>query len=107
MKKRTFRIDCTNSKLCQKLHKILALFINNAFPSNGSDCAQATRDSLLELSEKIKSSSESHEINKRQRPLLKTAITWYFEEVEVSDTDQQQALLLLIAKRKKANPCPK
>ncbi len=104
MKKRTFSIDCANSELCQKLYKILALFINNAFPPSGSDCAQATRDSLLELSEKIKNSSENCEINKRQRPLLKTAIVWYFEEVEVSDTDQQQTLLLLIAKRKKANP---
>lgn len=103
MKKRTFSLDCTNRKLCQKLHKILTLFINNAFPPNGSDCAQATRDSLLELSEKI-NSNENCEINKRQRPLLKTAITWYFEEVEVGDADQQKSLLLLIAKRKKAKP---
>ncbi|MCK5918306.1 MAG: hypothetical protein KAG34_07760 [Cocleimonas sp.] len=100
MKKRTFSIDCTNNKLCPKLHKVLTLFINNAFPPNGSDCAQATRSSLLELSEKIKRDTNSCEISARQRPLLKTAIIWYFDEIEVSN-NQRQALLLLIAKQKK------
>ncbi|MCK5810706.1 MAG: hypothetical protein KAH00_06425 [Cocleimonas sp.] len=99
MKKRTFNIDCTRKEPCQKLYKILTLFINTAFPPNGSDCAQATRASLLVLCDKIKNSSHICEMNKRQRPLLKTAITWYFETVEVSENSQQQALLLLIAKR--------
>jgi hypothetical protein len=99
MKKRTFNIDCTHTESCQKLYKILTLFIHSAFPPNGSDCAQATRESLLGLCDKIKNSGDICEINKRQRPLLKTAITWYFEEIEVSDNSQQQALLLLIAKR--------
>jgi hypothetical protein len=99
MKKRTFSIDCTNEKKsCQLLHTVLTAFIDIAFPPNGSECAQATRSSLLELSLLIKTSDGLCGISTRQRPLLKTAINWYFEEVAVGNKDQQQVLLLLIKK---------
>lgn len=98
MKKRTFFIDCaTENEQCQMLYKLLILFIDAAFPPNGSECAQATRASLLALSSYIKASDGTCEISTRQRPLLKTAIRWYFEEIE-SNNQQQQALLLLIKK---------
>lgn len=103
MKKRTFTIDCSSTSSnssCFELQRILIQFIDTAFPPNGSDCAQATRSSLLELTEVIKNSTDDCTINTRLRPLLKTAITWYFEDIE-SNTEKQQALLTLIAKKKK------
>lgn len=100
MKKRTFSIDCSNEKEhCQALHHLLTLFINTAFPPFGSECAQATRESLLELNARIANNRGSCEINTRQRPLLKTAISWYFEEIE-TDKEKQQTLLQFIGKKK-------
>jgi hypothetical protein len=100
MKKRTFFIDCAaENEQCQMLYKLLTLFIDTAFPPNGSECAQATRASLLVLSAYIKASDGVCEISTRQRPLLKTAIRWYFEDVE-SNYNQQQALLLLVKKKR-------
>lgn len=101
MKKRTFSIDCSTKKeLCQVLHHLLTQFIDTAFPPNGSECAQATRSSLHELSLQIMESDGHCEISTRQRPLLKTAIRWYFLEIEVGNNAQETALLRLIAKRK-------
>lgn len=101
MKKRTFSIDCFNEKkLCQTLNDLLTLFINTAFPPSGSECAQATRESLLELNSRIADYKGNCEINTRQRPLLKTAITWYFEEIEKNVTKQQQLLQLISKKRR-------
>ncbi len=101
MKKRTFTINCVNDNdCCKELQHILACFINTAFPPNGSECAQATRSSLEELSHKIAANKPNCEINTRQRPLLKTAINWYFEEVTHNDS-QHHALLNLISKKKK------
>ena len=106
MKKRTFSIDCSsNDKLCQELHNLLTLFINTAFPPLGSECSQATRESLLELNARIANNKENCEVNTRQRPLLKTAISWYFEEIKKSefkkDKSKQQQLLQLISKKKR------
>ena len=101
MRKRTFTIDClTNKTLCLKLQSILENFIDRAFPPNGSECAQATRASLQAFNSKIATSEDNCEINTRQRPLLKTAINWYYEEVSQNEA-QHQALLSLIAKKKK------
>lgn len=100
MKKRTFSIDCSGeNRLCEILHNLLTLFINTAFPPFGSECAQATRESLLILNTKIANNKGRCEINTRQRPLLKTAITWYFDEIENNKTKQKK-LLQLISKKK-------
>ncbi|HIO93301.1 MAG TPA: hypothetical protein EYG68_10740 [Leucothrix mucor] len=101
MRKRTFIIDCSNSNhLCQELRQILKHFVDTAFPANGSECARATRSSLIDLADKILKTSDLHEISTRQRPLLKTAINWYFEEIS-QDSTHHQELLALIAKKKK------
>lgn len=101
MKKRTFSIDCSNeNQYCQELHHLLTFFIDTAFPPFGSECAQATRESLLELTARIANNKGCCEINIRQRPLLKTAITWYFEEIE-NDNEKQQKLLQLIGKKRR------
>ena len=100
MKKRTFTINCTSSNyLCKELQHILECFIDTAFPPNASECAQATRSSLQELSYNISISDGNCEVNTRQRPLLKTAINWYFEDI-TKDDHQYQALLNFIAKKK-------
>jgi hypothetical protein len=64
MKKRTFSIDCSNeNEHCQKLHHLLTLFIHIAFPPFGSACAQATRESLLELNARIVNGTPSKAFN--------------------------------------------
>ena len=52
-----------------------------AYPAGGSECAQATNQTLKELAFNINRSSEKALVlKKRQLPLIKAAIRWYYSE---------------------------
>jgi uncharacterized protein YjhX (UPF0386 family) len=78
------------------LARVLRVYVNSAYPQNGSECSQATRSSLLQLAEKIAVSSGSGQpvtLQKRQLPLIRSAVAWYFSEVQ-SDMEQVREALL-------------
>lgn len=101
MKHKTFVLSCADHA-CQQLAHILQEYAQAAYPPGGSECAQATRESLLQLADTIshaENSAENHAgINSRQRPFLKSAINWYYEDV--IDNPEQHALLLDRLKRR-------
>ena len=56
-------------------------YADAAYPPGGSECAQATHQTLKELAVKISRSHDSAiNLKKRQLPLIKAAIRWYYSE---------------------------
>lgn len=97
MKRKTFVLSCGDNA-CALVATILRDYASAAYPPGGSECAQATRESLLQLADTIGNAEDHATINNRQRPFLKSAINWYYEDV--TDNPQQHALLLERLKRR-------
>ena len=98
MKKRQLHFICTNHA-CEKLAKVLSTYAHAAFPVGGSDCAQATRESLLDMALRLAENKDDvFAINPRQIPMLKSAIKWYFSEVE-DNSHLQMSLLGKLSRR--------
>ena len=80
MKKRVFIFDGTEGK-SEMMVVILKHYADVAFPLGGSECAVASRQGLLDIVQKI-SENEYAEINRRQRPILKSAVNWFYNDSE-------------------------
>ena len=78
MKKRTFIFDGAEGA-GPMLVAILGHYADVAFPLGGSDCAAASREAVQAIVNKIKQ-NERAEINRRQRPMLKSAVKWFYTE---------------------------
>ena len=66
------------------LAQVLRIYADAAYPQGGSECTQATRASLQQLAQQIAETSARHEnlmLSKRQLPLLRSAVEWYFSEI--------------------------
>jgi hypothetical protein len=78
------------------LGQVLRVYTNAAYPRNGSECSQATRAALMQLAEEIALAGEharSVQLQRRQLPTLRTAVEWYFSEVQKEMTPVRDALL--------------
>ena len=78
MKKRTFVFDGSGGA-AQIMISVLNHYANVAYPPGGSDCAATSRQALMELRDKI-SENDYCEISRRQRPILKAAVKWFYIE---------------------------
>jgi len=79
MADKSFAIAVSQSQ-AQKIAEAIAVYAHAAYPVGGSDCAQVSRDALLD-SAKAFSSLEADgivQVRKRQRRPLKAAVDWYF-----------------------------
>lgn len=93
MKKRIFKFD-SSSGAGDTLSNVLQHYASVAFPVGGSDCAAASRQALLALSDKLvgegnEDDGEIIEISTRQRPILKSALTWFYEESVLKNNDDE------------------
>ncbi len=89
MKKRTFIFDGSEGS-AEALAKVLHYYALAAYPDGGSDCAATSRQALQDIVSNIQS-SEFCEISTRQRPILKAAVNWFYQEsglAEQPDTDE-------------------
>jgi len=63
------------------INESLIAYAHAAFPMNGSECTQGSRQALLDIAFKIlNSTSKPFKVKKRLVPLLSDAITWYLTE---------------------------
>lgn len=93
MRKKTFLFDGSEGG-SEMLVLILNHFVDVAFPRGGSDCAAASRQALQNISDKI-SQAELTEIARRQRPILRSAVKWFYTESVYADpNDPMQGKLL-------------
>lgn len=83
MKKRTFIFDGSGGA-AQAMNAVLNHYANVAYPPGGSDCAATSRQAIMEIVDKI-SQDEMCEISRRQRPMLKAAVKWFYTESEYAD----------------------
>ena len=78
------------------LGQVLRVYANTAYPQNGSECSRATRDSLLQLAGRIADAGRQEEpirVQRRQLPMVRSAIEWYFSEVQKGMDHVRDALL--------------
>jgi len=100
MKKRTLNFSCADN-LCENLATVIKYYAHAAFPIGGSECAQATRESLLDMAQRLNVTLEqSIVLNRRQVPMLKSAVKWYFSEVKQDNRLEQRLLKQLQRFRK-------
>jgi hypothetical protein len=83
----------------------LRRYAHAAWPVGGSECAQASRDSLLtfcdELEAELESTRNEISLNKRQRSVYKAALEFHLEHEEfASEHDVYKALHAKINQRK-------
>jgi len=84
MKKRIFFFDGSEGA-AEMMALILKHYTDVAFPIGGSDCAAASREAIQNIADAImlaESKGNTAEINRRQRPMLKSAVKWFFTESE-------------------------
>ncbi len=90
MKKRTFYFDGT-AGAGEMLIAIIEHYASVAFPVGGSDCAAASNEALQGIVIKIRqaqSEGRDAEISRRQRPLLKAAVKWFYSESEYASPNE-------------------
>ena len=84
MRKRTFLFDGSNGA-AEMMVAILNHYANVAFPIGGSECAAASREALQAIAQNISQSNIDDmpvEISRRQRPMLKSAVKWFYTQSE-------------------------
>jgi hypothetical protein len=67
----------------QHLSRAIAAYAHAAFPDGGSECAQVSREALLDIARQCDQHTGGElPLRKRQLGQLRAAVTWYFSEVE-------------------------
>ena len=95
MRSRTFTLKLTQEEAAQ-LAAALSGYATAAFPPGGSECAQVSRETLLESAREIAAqgaSAAGAHLRRRQRTLLKAAVQWYFSEEGPGDPARCAPLL--------------
>ena len=90
VKKRIFHFDGSDGK-AEMMVAILNHYANVAYPIGGSDCASASREALQSIAiniMKAQSEEQNAEISRRQRPILKSAVTWFYTESEYASPNE-------------------
>ncbi len=93
MKKRTFIFDGSDGS-AEMLVLILKHYTQVAYPQGGSDCAAASREALQSIANKIQQ-TEYSEISRRQRPILKSAVKWFYTESQYASPDDAMFNMLI------------
>lgn len=88
MRKKSLQFDCQakspetlgGKPLGAILVDVLQHYAYAAYPVGGSECAQASREAVLTLANNFATCQTKLELRPRQRPLLKSAIQWYYTD---------------------------
>lgn len=70
-----------SSESAQAIAIALKVYADAAYPPGGSECAQASNQTLKDLAIKIYNSpTDPFNIKSRQKPMIKAAVRWYYGE---------------------------
>lgn len=74
----------------ENIAEALKAYATAAYPPGGSECSQATHQTLFDLANKIKILGPDGKLRlkKRQLPVMKTAINWYYSEDKAAENKQ-------------------
>ena len=92
MRKRTFFFDGSDGA-AEMLGLILNHYADIAFPKGGSECAAASREAVLSIVAALQQ-AEFVELSRRQRPMLRSAVKWFYNDSEYSSPSDPMFLIL-------------
>ena len=98
MKSKTFTLRC-NDDQAAALATALQAYANAAYPPGGSECTQVARETLQETSRLIgrdAGGALGAQIRRRQRSIVKAAVSWYFSAEGPGQEAEAQAMLALL-----------
>ena len=93
MRKRTFYFDGSDGA-SEMLVLILNHYADIAFPKGGSDCAAASREAMLRIVATLQQAKEV-ELSRRQRPILSSAVKWFYTDSEYANPNDPLFMSLL------------
>jgi len=69
-------------QVAEQIAQAISSYAYAAYPPGGSECAQASHQSLLDIADKVYQSSFGAELilKKRQLPMVKSAINWFYSD---------------------------
>ncbi len=74
----------------------IRVYADAAYPPGGSECAQATNQTLKDLAIKFSQSTEQGVLlKKRQLPFVKAAIRWYYSDEVAGNSDVDPEALVM------------
>ena len=97
MRRKTIPFDGTDGA-AEMMVALLKYFADVAYPLGGSDCAAASREALQKIADTIITAQEREDmadIPRRQRALLKSAITWFYTDSEYAEPNDPMYARLL------------
>jgi hypothetical protein len=92
---KTFTLHA-NADEAAHLAEALTAYAYAAFPPGGSECAQVSRETLLESARQIAgqaATAAGAQLRRRQRKVFKSALQWYFSAHGPGDPAQCAAML--------------
>ena len=93
MRKRSFDFDGSEGT-SEMLGLILKHYADVAFPKGGSDCAAASREAILSIVMTLQQSEEVA-LSRRQRPMLRSAVKWFYTESEYKSPNDPMYVTLI------------
>ena len=102
MKNRTLTINC-DAKTAHNLGQAIHAYAHAAYPDGGSECAQVARQTLLETAALCESHADGRLVlRRRQLPLLRAAVRWFFSTEGPGDVESRPAVETLLATDKES-----
>jgi hypothetical protein len=92
---KTFTLQATPEEAA-RLAEALAAYAYAAFPPGGSECAQVSRETLLESARQIAERAATEtgaQLRRRQRKVFRSALQWYFSDEGPGDPARRAAML--------------
>lgn len=98
MRRRIIEIELAPT-LSSALAEAVTAYAHAAFPDGGSECAQVSREALLDTARHVRAHSGGPlSLRRRQLPQLRAATEWYFSEGSNAQTKTAEALRKLLSR---------
>ena len=100
MTKKKSRIVQLTEEESRAVSRGLVAYANAAYPPGGSECSQASNQTLKEIALQLGNSHlQPAELKKRQIPMIKAALRWFYSSEESGQSgDRNQVVENLITK---------
>ena len=95
-KPRRYEVECGAADAA-RLAEAIRAYAQAAYPPGGSECAQVARETLFDTANECAAHPGGLLVlNKRQLPMLRSALHWWFGEDGRADTDDGSRLRSLL-----------
>ncbi|MGD2119485.1 MAG: hypothetical protein PVG66_14075 [Chromatiales bacterium] len=95
MPRKTVRLTFNQTESAA-IARAIAAYAQAAYPPGGTECSQVAHETLLDTARQIDNHTGELEIRRRQLPMLKAAINWYFSpDGPEPEIDSQPYLAIL------------